>query len=157
MKLIAIVISLACLSQGAFAEEEATPSPTPVIRHHLARPGSVRRMEQVSRQRALAPESQSRAETREQKKASRRSTAAVRAQERQAALSREKAEREVAAQNRAQASKATTQPTSDLMTRMRFSEEEIAAQKAREQSTKPKVRETDQTPKAEEPQAPARP
>lgn len=134
MKLIAIGISLACLSHGAFAEDQATPSPTPVFRNHLSRPGSLRRMEQASRQRALATDSQSQAQTRQQKKAARRSKAAVKAQERQAARSRENAQREVAAQNRAESRNANPRPASDLMSRMGFSEQEIAAQKAREQS-----------------------
>ncbi len=141
MEVIAIVIALACISQSAFAEDEATPSPTPVFRNHLAGPGSLRRMEQASRQRALATDSQSQAQIRQQKNAERRSTAAVKAQERQAARAREKAHREVAAQNRAETRAANPRPTSDLMSRMGFSEQEIAAQKAREQSGKSGVKE----------------
>ena len=133
MKVIAIVISLACLGHGALAEDLATPSPTPVYLNHLGRPGSVRRLEQIDRRRAIQAESESRA----QAKASRRSTAAVQAQAREATRAREQAQRQLAVQNRIEARKETPRPNSELMTRMGFSEQEIAAQKAREEPEKP--------------------
>src|SRR5437879_5722167 len=117
MKVIAIVISLACLSHGALADEEATPSPTPVYLNHLARPGSLRRVEQIDRRRALQAESESSAQARAQEKANRRSTATAQAQSRAAARAREQAQRQVAAQNRIEVTNETPHPTSDLMSR----------------------------------------
>ena len=55
---------------------------------------------------------------------------------------REQAQRKVEAEERAQAANATPHATSDLMSRMGFSAQEIAAQKAREQSLKPEAKET---------------
>ncbi|MEO5719442.1 MAG: hypothetical protein ABIR29_12855 [Chthoniobacterales bacterium] len=136
MKLIAIVVALACISQGAFAEDQATPSPTPVYRDHLARPGSLRRVEQANRRRDLRAGADAKGQTRAQAKANRQSTATTQAQARQAARAREQAQRQVAAENRVESRNATPHLTSDLMTRMGFSEQQIAAQKAREQPTK---------------------
>ena len=146
MKIITIVISLACLGQAALADDQATPTPTPVYLNHLARPGSLRRLEQIDRRRALQAESESKAQARAQAKVSRRSAAAVKAQAREAARAREQAQRQVAAQNRIEVRNETPHPNSDLMTRMGFSEQEIAAQKAREQSAKPGVKETASAP-----------
>lgn len=146
MKVIAIVISLACFSHGALADDLATPSPTPVYLNYLGRPGSVRRLEQIDRRRAVQAESESRAQARAQAKANLRSTAATQAQSREAAHTREQAQRQVAAENRIEARNETPHANSDLMTRMGFSEQEIAAQKAREQSAKPGAKETASAP-----------
>ena len=145
MKIITIVISLACFSHGALADDLATPSPTPVYLNHLGRPGSLRRHEQIDRRRAVQAESDSKAQARAQAKANRRSTATAQAQAREAARAREQAQRQVAAQNRIEARNEIRHPNSDLMTRMGFSEQEIAAQKARERSANPGAKETTDT------------
>ena len=132
MKVIAIVISLACFCRGALADDQATPSPTPVYLYHLARPGTLRRQEEIARRRELEA----------QAKADRRSAMAAQAEARTAARVREQAQRMVEAEERAQAANATPHATSDLMSRMGFSAQEIAAQKAREQSLKPEAKET---------------
>ncbi len=142
MKVITIVISLACISHGALGDDLATPSPTPVYPNYIGRPGSVRRLERIDRQRALQAESEARAQARAQAKASRRSTAATKAQAREAARARTQTQRQVAAQNRIEARNETPRSNSDLMTRMGFSGQEIAAQKAREQSAKSGSEET---------------
>jgi hypothetical protein len=132
MKGIAIVISLACFCRGALADDQATPSPTPVYLYRHARPGTLRRQEEIERRRELEA----------QAKADRRSTVAAQAEAREAARVREQAQRQVEAEARAQAANATPHATSDLMSRMGFSAQEIAAQKAREQSLKPEAKET---------------
>jgi hypothetical protein len=135
MKVIAIVISLACFCGGALADDQATPSPTPVYLYRLARPGRLRHQEEIERRRELEA----------QAKADRRSAVAAQAEARAAARvreQREQAQRKVEAEERAQAANATPHATSDLMSRMGFSAQEIAAQKAREQSLKPKAKET---------------
>ena len=135
MKVIAIVISLACFCRGALADDQATPSPTPVYLYRLARPGRLRHQEEIERRRELEA----------QAKADRRSAVAAQAEARAAARVREKreqAQRKVEAEERAQAANATPHATSDLMSRMGFSAQEIAAQKAREQSLKPEAKET---------------
>ena len=142
MKVIAIVISLACFSQGALADDQSTPTPTPVYLNRLARRGSLRRLEHIDRRRALQAESESSAQARAQAKANRRATAAVEAQSRAAAHAREQAQRQVAAEARTEAANATHYATSDLMSRMGFSQQEITAQKAREQSANPGAKET---------------
>jgi hypothetical protein len=142
MKVITIVISLACFCQGAQADDQATPSPTPVYLNRLARPGSIRREEQINRSRRVRAVSELNAEARAQAKADRRSAATAQAQAREAARVREQAQREVAAQNRSEARNETPRPTSDLMSRMGFSEQEIAAQKTREHSETPGAKET---------------
>lgn len=133
MKHIAIVISLLCLSHGALADDQATPSPTPVYLNRLARPGSLRRYEQIERRRELQTETESNSKARTQAKADQRSTAAAQAQARAAERAREQAQRKVDAEARAEAARATPHATSDLMSRMGFSEQEIAAQKRREE------------------------
>ncbi len=149
MTVIAIVILLASFSRGVIADDEATPSPTPVYLDHLARPGSLRRLEQIDRQRALQAESELSAQARAQAKTNRLSTAAVQAQSRAAAHAREKAQRQVEAQARIEAANETPHATSDLMKRMGFSEQEIAAQKTREESVNPVAKEaTDATSQA---------
>ena len=142
MKVIAILISLACFSQRALADDQSTPSPTPVYLNHLARPGSVRRMEQLDRERALQAETDSNAQRKAQAKANRHSTSATQKQSRAAARTREQAQRQVDAEARSEARNETPHATSDLMSRMGFSEQEIAAQKAREQPAKPGAKET---------------
>ena len=132
MKVIAIVISLACFCRGALADEEATPSPTPVYLYHLARPGTLRRQEEIERRR----------EVEAQAKADRRSAVDAQAEARTAARVREQAQRQVEAEERALAANATPHATSDLMSRMGFSAPEITAQKAREQSPKPEAKKT---------------
>jgi hypothetical protein len=145
MKIIAIVISLACFSHGALADDQSTPTPTPVYLNRLARPGSLRRVEQIDRRRALQAESDSKAQARAQAKANRRSTAATQAQSRAAVRAREQAQRKVDAEARIEAANATPQANSDLMKRMGFSQQEIVAQKAREESVKPGAKETTDT------------
>jgi len=135
MKVIAIVISLACFCRGALADDQATPSPTPVYLYRPARPGTLRHQEEIERRRELEA----------QAKADRRSAVAAQAEARAAARvreQREQAQRKVEAEERAQAANATPHATSDLMSRMGFSAQEIAAQKAREQSLKPEAKET---------------
>jgi hypothetical protein len=145
MKIIAIVISLACFSHGVLADDQATPSPTPVYLNRLAHPGSLRRHEQINRSRALQAAADSNAQARAQAKANRQSTATAQAQAREAARAREQAQRQVAAQNRTEVRNEIPHPTSDVMSRMGFSEQEIAAQKAREHSAKPGAKETTDT------------
>ena len=135
MKAIAIVILLACFCRGALADDQATPSPTPVYLNRLARPDTLRRQEEIQRRRVVEA----------QAKADRRSAVAAQAEARAAARvreQREQAQRKVEAEERAQAANATPHATSDLMSRMGFSAQEIAAQKAREQSLKPGAKET---------------
>ena len=145
MEIITIVISLACLSHGALADDQATPSPTPVYLNRLARPGSLRRHEQINRSRALQTAAESNAQARAEAKANRQSTATAQAQAREAARAREQAQRQVAAQNRFEARNETPHPTSDVMRRMGFSEQEIAAQKAREHSANSGAKQTTAT------------
>ena len=145
MKIIIIVISLACFSHGALADDQATPSPTPVYLNRLARPGSLWRHEQITRSHALEAVAESNAQARAQAQANRQSTATAQAQAREAARAREQAQREVAAQNRIEARNQIPHPTSDVMSRMGFSEQEIAAQKAREHSANPGAKETTDT------------
>jgi hypothetical protein len=133
MKVIAIVISLACFCRGALADDQAIPSPTPVYLYRLARPGTLRHQEEIERRKR---------ELEAQAKADRRSAVAAQAEARAAARVREQAQRKVEAEERAQAANATPHATSDLMRRMGFSAQEIAAQKAREQSLKPEAKET---------------
>ena len=142
MKIITIVISLACLGQGALADDQATPTPTPVYRWPLARARPPRRQEQIIRSNALQAGAESSAQARAQAKANRLSTATAQVQAREAARAREKAQRQVAAENRIEARNETPHPTSDVMSRMGFSEQEIAAQKAREHSANPGAKES---------------
>jgi hypothetical protein len=132
-------ISLVCVSNGVLADDLATPSPTPAYFKPLP-PGPLRRAEWIDRRRAIGEGSELHAEaaqSRAQAKANRRSTAAEReAEAKAAARSRAQAQRQVAAERRHEAAKETPHTNSDLMSRMGFSDEEIAAQKAREQSGK---------------------
>src|SRR5207237_3301871 len=93
MKAIAIVILLACFYRGALADDQATPSPTPVYLYRAARPGTLRRQEEIERRRELEA----------QAKADRRSAVAAQAEARAAARVREQAQRKVEAEERAQA------------------------------------------------------
>jgi len=136
MKVITIGILLACFYRGALADDQATPSPTPVYQYRLARQGTLRRQEEIERRRVLEA----------QAKADRRSAVDAQAEARTAARVREQAQRQaqrqVEAEERALAANATPRATSDLMSRMGFSAPEIAAQKAREQSPKPEAKKT---------------
>jgi hypothetical protein len=134
MKITVIVISLACFSPGLLAAEEPSPSPTPIFRH-APRPGPVRRLNYVERRH----ESEVRpgaAQTKAQAQANRRSASAAEAQTKAADRARTQAQRRVAAEARIDTRKQIPRANSDLMSRMGFSEEEIAAEKAREQSAK---------------------
>jgi len=110
MKVISIVISLACFCRGALADDQATPSPTPVYLYRPARPGALRHQEEIERRREEA-----------QAKADRRLAVAAQAEARTAARvreQREQAQRKVEAEERAQAANATPHATSDLMSRI---------------------------------------
>lgn len=138
MKILPLLIALTCFCDSALAGDLATPTPTPTVYPRLlGRPGSLLRQERFSRRNTREAASESRAQTRAREKADRRSTAATQAQAREAARARERAQREVTAENRTQAKEATPRATSDLMTRMGFSEQEISAQKARETTATP--------------------
>jgi hypothetical protein len=141
MKAIVMLSLFACLNHCVFADDQATPTPTPtpVYPRHFGRPGSMRRMERLERRRTREAESESRATARAQARANRRSTAAAQAQAKAAARAREQAQRDVEAEARQEAARETPHATSDLMKRMGFSEQEIAAQKAIEESAKPGV------------------
>jgi hypothetical protein len=133
MKLMSITISLLCLGHSLRADDQVTPTPTPAYLNHPAHPGSLRRHEQLERRRVLQAETESNTHARTQAKADQRSAAAAQAQTRAADRARAQAQRKVDAEARAEAAKAAPHPTSDLMSRMGFSEQEIAAQKAREE------------------------
>lgn len=136
MKIIAIVISLACFSHGVLVAEEPSPSPTPDFRRHAPHPGPVRRLNYIERRH----ESEARVEASEAKaqaQVNRRSADAAQAQSKAASRARTQAQRQVAAETRIEAKNATPHANSELMSRMGFSEQEIAAQKAREQSERP--------------------
>ena len=139
MKVMATVSLLISLSQGALADDLSTPTPSPTSAYprHFVRPGSVRRMEQLDRRRALQTDSQSRAAIRAQTKADRLASARAEADAKAAARDRERAQRKVDAESRLETAKATPRATSDLMKRMGFSEQDIAAQKALEEPAKP--------------------
>ena len=130
MKITTLVISLACLSQAALADDLATPTPAPVPAIYLGHPG---RRETVRRQARLSA-ADSRAQQRAKQKADRATAETAQAQARQAVRAREQAQRELAAQNRRQTRTEKPHLTSDVMSRMGFSEKQIADQKAREQS-----------------------
>ncbi len=142
MKNLAIVLLFACLSDGALAADEATPSPTPVYLKRAARPGSLRRQGQIERRRDHQARSESSTRAGSQAIANRRTNATAQAEARAAARAREQAQRQVAAQARREAANATLRATSGLMSRMGFSEQEVAAQKAREQSARQEVKGT---------------
>ena len=135
MKIITIVISLSCFSLGLLAGEEPSPSPTPILRHYAPRSGQVRRLNYFERKH----ESEARAEAAQAKaqaQANRRSDAAAQNQAKAADRTRAQAQRQVAAEERLETRNQVPRANSDLMSRMGFSEEEIAAEKAREQSAK---------------------
>lgn len=136
MKIIITIIGLACLSPAALADDLVTPTPTPIIYLKPAgRPNTIRRLETLERRHERQAAFESKKEVRAQKRADRVAIATAEAQTRNAARAREKAQREVAAQARAQSATEKPHLTSDLMIRMGFSQEDIAAQKAREQSS----------------------
>ena len=137
MKIFITLLALTCLSQAASADDLVTPTPTPAI--YLPRaghPNSLRRQEKLERRNERQTAFESKKEVRAQKRVDRVTTATAEARARNAARARATAEREVAAQSRAQSATQKPHLTSDLMTRMGFKEEEIAAQKAREQAAK---------------------
>ena len=133
MKLIGITISLLCLGACVLADDQVTPTPTPLYLNRPARSGSLRRHEQLEHRRVLQADTESNRHARTQAKADQRSAAAAQAQTREVDRARGQAQRKVDAEARAEAAKATPHATSDLMSRMGFSEQEIAAQKAREE------------------------
>ena len=81
------------------------------------------------------------AQSRAQAKANRHSTAEQKAEAKAVVRARAQAQRQVAAETRHETAKESPHTNSDLMSRMGFSDEEIAAQKAREQSGKLGVKE----------------
>src|SRR5205814_1000798 len=85
-------------------DDQATPTPTPIYLNRLARPGSLRREEQIAHSRALRATAESNAQARAQAKANRRSTATTRAEAKEAARAREQAQRQVAAEKRSEGS-----------------------------------------------------
>jgi len=101
--------SLLCCAPGALADDLSTPTPTPAYLKPLP-PGPLRRAEWVDRRHAVQAEAQSNAQARAQ------------------------AQRQLAAEARHQSAKEIPHTNSDVMARMGFSEEEVAEQKAREQS-----------------------
>ena len=135
MKIIAVASLFACLIQGALGDDQSTPTPTPFYPRYVARPSSVRRMEQLDRWRTEEAQAASRVEARAQARASRRSTAAE-AQTRAAESARERAQHQVDAEARRETATETPHATSELMKRMGFSSQEIAAQKALEEPAK---------------------
>jgi hypothetical protein len=137
MKSIVIVSLLACLGLPALADDQATPTPTPIYPRHLAPAGSRRRMRQLERQRERQAEFESRQEARGRNKANRRSAASAQEQGRAAERAREEAQRQVEAEAQLEKARETPHAKSDLMKRMGFSDQEVAAQKALEQSAKP--------------------
>ena len=157
MKILVIVISLACFSSGLLAAEEPSPSPTPISRRYTPRSGPVRRLNYFERKH----ESEARAEAAQAKaqaKANHSSAASAQAQAKAADRARAQAQRQVAAEARIETRNQIPRANSDLMSRMGFSEEEIAAQKAREQSAKSGAKETtDATSQAQRQQAQSTP
>jgi hypothetical protein len=137
MNVVAAIGLMAFLSHSLLADDMATPTPTPVYSRHPARPASVRRMEQLERRRALDTEVQANGTARAQAKAQHLATAKAQADARATTRERERAQRKVDAEARSEAAKETPRATSDLMKRMGFSEQDISAQKALEDSTKP--------------------
>lgn len=141
MKITVIVISLACFSPGLLAAEEPSPSPTPIFRHHAPRPGPVRRKNYIERRHESEARAGS-AQAKAQAQANRSSAAAAEAQAKAADRARAQAQRQVAAETRIETRNQIPRANSDLMSRMGFSEEEIAAEKAREQPVKSGAKET---------------
>ena len=126
--------SFVCVTDGALADDFATPTPTPAYLKPLPA-GPLRRAEWVDRRRAVQADAQSNAQARAQAKANRRaSTAAQKTDAKEAAHARAQAQRDLAAEARHESARETPHANSDLMARMGFSDEEVAAQKEREQS-----------------------
>ncbi|MGI8890944.1 MAG: hypothetical protein ACR2G0_09220 [Chthoniobacterales bacterium] len=137
MKVCTLVILLATFSQAALADDlgttpTPTASPTAAI---LARPGRViGAIRHEERREARQDAVETKVQVQKQQRVERVAAATARAQARQAARAHDKADREVAAQNPSQTQKEKPQLNSELMTRMGFSEQQIAEQKAREQA-----------------------
>ena len=126
--------SFVCFTRYAVADDFSTPTPTPAYLRPLPA-GPLRRAEWVDRRRAVQAETQSDAQARAQTKASRRANvAAQKTDSKEAARARAQAQRDLAVEARHESAKETPHTNSDLMARMGFSEEEVAAQKGREQS-----------------------
>ncbi len=140
MKVLRALSLLVCLSYSAVAEDlnSPTPSPTPYV-NPIPRTGPFWRREQYERRRALGNEVEANRDARAQARADRRATKKAEAEAKVAANARERAQRQVDKQSRLETTKATPHPTSDLMKRMGFSDQEIAAQKALEEPAKPEV------------------
>lgn len=138
-KYLSLLVLLACGICSARADDLATPTPTPTpaYRNPLARRGELRRAEQGDRRRTAQEASQAKAAMRAQNQSRRRSSVAAATGARVAARDREQARRQVAAEARSETAHAPTHPTSDLMARMGFSAQDIAAQKTRETPTTP--------------------
>ena len=98
-------------------------------------------MEQINRQRALQAQIDTRAKAR-QAKANRLATATNQAQARNATRRHDRAQRQVETEARRESAKATPKATSELMKQMGFSDEEVAAQKAKEEPAKPAANQT---------------
>jgi len=143
MKIITLVIALICLSQAALADglSTPTPSPSPAYVNPLGRRGGIRRTERAERRETYQSAANSRAQTRGQRKADR----AAAGTQAQAARAREQAQREVAAENRRETRDEKPHLTSDLMSRMGFSAQEVAEQKAREQSANAESKKTSES------------
>ena len=128
-----LLVSFSCCTHRALADDFATPTPTPGYLKPLPA-GSLRRAERIDRRRAVQSEAQSNAHARAQAKANRSTAAALKTKTREADHAREQAERAVAAEARRETARETPHTNSDLMARMGFTENEVAVQKAREQS-----------------------
>ncbi|MEO5753175.1 MAG: hypothetical protein ABIR38_00520 [Chthoniobacterales bacterium] len=142
MKIAIITVSLVCLSQAVLADDLASPTPTATPAIFLGRHGRVTAARREERRDERRSAVQAKAESRVKERADRVAKATAQAQARQAAREREQAQRVVAAQNRSQVRDEKPHLTSDLMTRMGFSEQQIATQKAREQSTSSESKES---------------
>ncbi len=141
MKITAIAISLACLSPVLLAAEEPSPSPTPILRSYAPRSGQLRRLNYFERKHESEARGEA-AQAKAQARSDRTSAATTQAQAKAADRARNQAQRQVAAEARSETRKEMPRANSDLMSRMGFSEEEIAAQKAREQPVEPAAKET---------------
>lgn len=135
MKITTIVaLFLAGLSVIAFADDFGTPTPTPTP-YYLGRPGrhGPAWQEQVVRRNERRTAAESRHQARAEEKAGRTAAGTAQVQAREAAREKAEAQRQLAEENHREARAEKPELTSDLMRRMGFSEQEIAAQKAREQ------------------------
>lgn len=132
MKTIAFALTFAFLAHLAAGDdlENASPTPTPYQPYRLPRPADLRREQQIERNRELKAAAQTNAQARAEAKAERRS---LQAESREASKERDRAQKEVAAESRRESAQGAHRSNSDLMARMGFSPEEVAAEKAHEQ------------------------